>query len=94
MSTLLGISIDVTKIDKTKLQKGRYLNLTVSVSDDSNTYGQNVSAYHEQSKEEREAKETKTYLGNGKVFWTDGNISVAEKNTDLQSETGKEDLPF
>lgn len=96
MSTLLGISIDVTKIDKSKLQKDRYLNITVSVSDESNAYGQNVSAYHEQTKEEREAKENKTYLGNGKVFWTDGNIKVAEKNTDLAPDGNDTagDLPF
>ena len=55
----------------------------------------------EQSKEQREAKEAKAYIGNGKVVWTDGNIQAAdrvEKQTEAseQSLAGREtpDLPF
>ena len=97
MATLLGLSIDVTKIDKSKLVNGKYLNLTVSVQDETNQYGQNVSAYHEQTKEEREAKANRNYLGNGKVFWTDGNVTKAitplpdEMN---QTSEAQDDLPF
>lgn len=97
MATLLGLSIDVTKIDKSKLVNGKYLNLTVSVQDETNQYGQNVSAYHEQTKEEREAKENRNYLGNGRVFWTDGNVTKAitplpdEMN---QASEPQDDLPF
>ena len=93
MATLMGLSIDVTKIDKSKLVNGKYLNLTVSVQDETNQWGQNVSAYHEQSKEEREAKSNRNYLGNGKVFWTDGNVTKAEqKQAEATEET--DDLPF
>jgi hypothetical protein len=93
MATLMGLSIDVTKIDKSKLANGKYLNLTVSVQDETNQWGQNVSAYHEQSKEEREAKSNRNYLGNGKVFWTDGNVAKAEpKQAEATEET--DDLPF
>jgi hypothetical protein len=42
MATLMGLSIDVTKIDKSKLANGKYLNLTVSVQDETNQWGQNV----------------------------------------------------
>jgi len=90
MATLLGLSIDVTKIDKSKLGNGKYLNLTVSVEDETNQYGQNVSAYLQQTKEEREAKENRQYLGNGKVFWTNNIINVAEK----QVNNDDEDLIF
>ena len=31
------------------------------------------------SKEEREAKEVRTYIGNGKVVWNDGSIVTAER---------------
>lgn len=53
--------------------------LTVSTNDEVNGYGQNVSAYVSQSKEDREAKKNKFYVGNGKVFWTDGKITKVEK---------------
>ena len=53
------------------------------------------------SKEQREAKEAKAYIGNGKVVWTDGNIQAAdrvERQTEAseQSLAGREtpDLPF
>ena len=36
----------------------------------------------EQTKDEREAKEAKNYLGNVKVIWTDGqNVSTADQPT-------------
>jgi len=72
-----------------------YYNFTVAVNDDTR-YGNNVSAFDSQTKEEREAKKAKSYLGNGKVVWTDGNIVVAERE-EAQQEVQKEetvDLPF
>lgn len=96
MATLLGLSIDVTKIDKSKLGNGKYLNLTVSIDDETNQYGQNVSAYDSQTKEQREAKEPRNYLGNGKVFWTDGNIvkAVTPLPGDMNNTNNEDDLPF
>lgn len=73
MAQLLSISIDVTKIKKERLyrgEKGTYLKLTVSVNDEADQFGNTVSAYEEQTKEERDAKAPKNYLGNGKVFWS------------------------
>lgn len=72
MSKLISLSIDVTKIDKSKLvsgKKGTYLNLTVELKDEADQYGNNVSAWEGQSKEEREAKANRNFLGNGKVIW-------------------------
>ena len=102
MAALTEISIDVKKIDKSKLNKGQYLNLTVATRDELSEYGQNASVFYAQSKEEREAKTKKSYIGNGKVVWTDGNVVLAEKeNTDhivagTESAYVKEksDLPF
>ena len=96
MATLLGLSIDVTKIDKSKLVNGKYLNLTVSVQDETNQYGQNVSAYHEQTKEEREAKENRQYLGNGKVFWTDGTIAkaITPLSNEMTQADEEDSIPF
>jgi UDP-N-acetyl-D-mannosaminuronate dehydrogenase len=80
MSTLLNIGI--------KQQDGSYKNYTLSLNDETNGYGQNVSVWESQSKEQQTAKEQRNFVGNGKVVWTDGNVKVADKvvtNTDHNS---------
>jgi len=99
MATLINASIDLTKVDKTKLVKGKYLNLTIAVNDNLDNYGNNVSLAIQQSKEERDLKASKTYLGNGKVVYTNGEVKVAEKqDKPLQNTSDKfkdiPDLPF
>jgi hypothetical protein len=67
------------------------------VNDETNDWGQNVSAFDSQTKEEREAKKQKEYLGNGKVFWTNGTVVAAErkeKQESVQTEQQVDDLPF
>lgn len=81
-----------------KGEKG--IELTISIQDETNTYGQNLSAFVSQSKEDRDAKKPKYYVGNGKNFWNDGNITVAEKvdsDSAPQSNDDREEdnpLPF
>ena len=97
MATLITQSIDVTKITKSKLREGKYLDITTNVEDATNKFGQNVSTYESQTKEEREAKAKRTYIGNGKVVWTDGTITVVEKQDKPKEATQEEpaqDLPF
>lgn len=94
MAALTEISIDVKKIDKSKLYKGQYLNLVVHTRDELSQYGQNVGVYYSQSKEERDAKEKKQYLGNGKVIWTDGNINTAKDLTPAETASLSSDLEF
>jgi hypothetical protein len=88
---------EIVKVTKAKQEKG--FKFTASVGEQSNQFGQNVSFFAEQTKEQREAKQPKYYFGNGKVFWTDGVIKVAEKQEQAQqASTGTEviesDLPF
>lgn len=80
----------------TKQKDGSYKNYTISISDNVDKYGNNVVVYESQTKEQRDAKEKKTYLGNGKVVWTDGNVLVPEKQTKNQVTNAEEDqsLPF
>ena len=85
MSTLINLSIKV---------KDGYKNYTISVSDETNQYGQNVVMYEAQTKEEREAKQPKKYIGNGSVVWTDGTIKVAEKKDKPQETKEVDSLPF
>ena len=99
MSTLINASIRVDKLPKEKFIKGKdgavYYNLTIAVNDETR-YGNNVGIMDSQTKEEREAKKTKLYLGNGKVVWTDGKVTLAEREeqttTNQVDETA--DLPF
>ena len=98
MSALINVSLRVDKLPKEKFVSGKdgavYYNFTIGVNDDSNQYGQNVSLTDSQTKEEREAKKAKTYLGNGNVVWTDGNIKVADKKVEATAKEDIEDLPF
>ena len=97
MSTLINASIRVDKLPKEKFIKGKdgavYYNLTISVSDDTR-FGNNVALMDSQTKEERDAKKPKNYLGNGKVIWTEGTVTLAEKEEQNIPETVTEDLPF
>ena len=97
MSTLITGSIRVDKLPKEKFIKGKdgavYYNFTISVQDETR-YGNNVAFLDSQTKEERDAKVQKNYLGNGKVVGTDGNITLAEKEDAKVEATADADLPF
>jgi hypothetical protein len=102
MSHLSDVQIRVDLLPKEKFVIGKkndkgeipvYCTIQISTSDETNQFGQNVTALVPQTKEEREAKKPKTYLGNGKVFWTNGQISVADKKAEATKDDG-EDLPF
>lgn len=104
MAQLISLSIDLSKIDKTKIQTvdkngqpfkngARYYNVTISVNDEKNDFGQDVSCYDNQTKEQREAKEPRNYLGNGKVIWS-GASKKSEGGTSEEPNTPKGDLPF
>lgn len=83
-----------------KGEKG--VSIDISISDETNQWGQNVSSWVSQTKEQREAKKDRFYVGNGKCFWTDGKIEIAKKkeevkNDDINANTEMEendDLPF
>jgi len=97
MSALLNVSLRVDKLPREKFVMGKdgavYLNFTVAVNDEPNQFGQNVSAYDSQTKEEREAKKAKNYLGNGSVVWTDGSIKAVKKESAATKEL-VDDLGF
>ena len=65
-----------------KQSDGSYKKLTLSISDTTDKFGNNISIYEEQSKEQRDAKTPKSYVGNGRVFWTDNKITLAEKKAE------------
>lgn len=75
MASIIKFSIDLNKIPKDKIivgKKGKYLPMTVTINDEVDQYGNQGPVIVEQSKEDREAKVDKVYLGNAKVVWTNG----------------------
>ncbi len=100
MSKLLSLSIDVTKIDKSRLYKGAkgtYLKLTVGINDEPDQFGNQVSSWEEQTKEERDAKAQRNFLGNGKVLFSDDhNRATVQQASNEPSavDVGGDDLPF
>lgn len=69
---MIVVSIDVTKIDKSKLVDGKngqkYYSLVVDELRTPDKYDNTHTVYQNQSKEERAAKTAKVYIGNGKEF--------------------------
>jgi hypothetical protein len=100
MAQLISASIDVSKISKDKLvkgEKGNYLNITISINDDVDQYGNQAGIYESQTKEEREAKVKKNYLGNGKIAWSSDGGSTAKQSAPAPAPAPtveEENLPF
>ena len=81
MAVIINGSINLNEIPKDKIidgKKGKYLNITITVNDTVDQFGNQGPIVVSQSKEERESKAPKKYVGNGKVQWTDGTIIKAE----------------
>jgi hypothetical protein len=75
MAGIIKASINLSAIDKSKIiegKKGKYLPITITVNDEPDQFGNQGPVTMDQSKEEREAKTPKQYLGNVKVVWTNG----------------------
>ena len=102
MASIIKASINLDMIDKSKIyvgKKGKYLPITITINDEVDNYGNQGPVVIEQTKEEREAKVAKVYLGNVKVVWTNGdNVAAAPREGQPQpafvAEAGDPDLPF
>ena len=99
MAKLIGISVDVTKLDKSKFivgAKGTYCNLTLDVKDAPDNYGNDCSIWLGQSQEERQAKVDRVFVGNGKVLWSgDSNKPAPQTPATPQGMPPiNDDLPF
>jgi len=103
MASILKMSINLNEIPKHKIidgKKGKYLPITVTINDEVDQFGNQGPVMVEQSKEERDAKAPKVYLGNVKVVWTNGSNVATAPRTDGQSQPVQrapapvDDLPF
>jgi hypothetical protein len=98
---IISASIDVSKIDKSKLIEGKngakYYNFDIVVNDAPDKFGKDVSLSAGQTKEERASKAKKLFIGNGKtVFAKEAAKSDApiSNNTQTNSQSDSTDLPF
>ena len=103
MASIIKASIDLNKIPKEKIfvgKKGKYLPITITINDELDQFGNQGPVVVEQTKEEREAKAPKTYLGNVKVVWTNGeNVDTPPRDgvpapAPVAKTEVEEDLPF
>lgn len=96
MSTIISASIDLTKIDKTRIIQGKngaeYYNLTIIVNDTKDQYGNDISVQQGQTKEERAVKAKAVYIGNGKKIW-EGKTEPKQQSSN-GSANDNDDLPF
>ena len=102
MASIIKASINLSEIPKDKIfvgKKGKYLPITITLNDEPDQFGNQGPVVVEQTKEEREAKAAKTYLGNVKVVWTNGeNVATAPRDNQpvaaAPAPAKPEDLPF
>jgi len=98
MGKLISASVDVTKIDKSKLfagKKGTYLNLDIWVNDEPDQYGKDVDIQQSLTKEEREANAPKVYLGKGeKKFGWEGDSVTSQAPPKSSADDESDEIPF
>jgi hypothetical protein len=108
MKTMLTGSIDLSKIDKTKViskdkdgnpfkNGAKYLNVVVWINEEVDQYGNIASVQISQSKEERESGAKATYIGNlknaqGQSIKTETPFANVPESKITKDE--EDDLPF
>ena len=102
MASIIKASINLSEIPKDKViigKKGKYLPITITLNDEPDQFGNQGPIVVAQTKEEREAKTPKTYLGNVQVVWTNGDNVAAAPRQDQPQQAAPvvqpvDDLPF
>lgn len=100
-------SINLSKIPKERIKRtdkngtpfsngAQYLDVTILVNDQADKFGNDVSIIVGQTKEEREAKKEKTYLGNAKVVWSSEKQEPKQESKEepFQVKDKSDGLPF
>ena len=106
MAGIVKGSINLSMIPKDKIiqgKKGKYIPVSITVNDEEDKFGNFGPIIVDQTKEEREAKVAKTYLGNVRVVWSNGTFPAptpfqggAQKPQPKAKPAAEkeEDLPF
>lgn len=102
---MIVVSIDLTKIDKSKIVDGKngqkYYSLVVDELRTPDKFNNTHTVYQNQSKEERTDKVEKVYIGNGKEFKFNQQSAPqqqvqqsAPQTNPLHSQQAINDMPF
>lgn len=87
------ISICLSDLPKAKITEGKngkkYINLVVDSRKEKDNYGNDLTVYVNQTKEEREAKVKKEYVGSGKTY-----EFVKTVEAEVVGTVDDDDLPF
>ena len=103
MAGIINASINLSIIPKDKIndgKNGKYLPITIKVQDEIDNFGKQGYIIVKQSKQERDAKLDKIYLGNVEVSWTNGIFPEKPPRDDQPQPQAKpnvikeDDLPF
>ena len=100
MARIINASINLAKVGKDKItvtERGKYLNISIVLSDEADRYGYDTAITLNQSKEERDAKEKKVYIGNGKTVWRNDSEPATRansSNTHIPPMHADDGLPF
>ena len=99
MAEILSGSIDLNKIDKSKITEkklkdgtiGKFININLTINNEVDPYGNIAGLTISQTQEERTAKAKKVYLGNLKRVWSDAPAPTLE---DGKQDEDLSQLPF
>jgi hypothetical protein len=103
MAGIVNASINLSIIPRDKIidgEKGKYIPIKITINDEIDRFGKQGPIIVAQSKEERDAKLDKIYLGNVEVAWTNGTFPEKPPRDDQPQPQAKpnvteeDDLPF
>lgn len=95
---LINLSICLSDIPKDRIKLAnngkKYLAITVQDLREADEYGNTHSLFVTQTKEEREAKEKRTYIGRGKAVVFENARQSVEQVAEMPIADDTNDLPF
>jgi hypothetical protein len=99
MADFITASICVSKIPREAIKVAengqKYISIVIAEGKEPDAYGNTHYITLSQTKEQREAKEKKVYIGNGKAYQPKASAPVsAEDVAAMPSVTEADDLPF
>lgn len=98
MASIVGLNLDLSKDGvREAIKESKYLNVVGMINNEVGKFGDSGWISLSQTKEQRDNKEPKTFIGSLKVLWTDGeNVAVPPRDDApaLETATVDDDLPF
>jgi hypothetical protein len=96
--SLISASICLSKLPKDKIKQGSdgklYMNITVADRKEADQYGNTHTIFVSQTKEKREAKTDKVYVGQGRAIEFAPAVTTPESVDDFPVAENTDDLPF